>query len=266
MIYSWQTVNTGNLAEQVCRPSEYFDLGDVAVLPDESREMPLDAPIIFGGSGLLYPEIAGILEATVKASRFPCIAWGIGVNTHYGDAVDWPNWLQQFALVGLRDWHSPYAYVPCPSCMHPAFDAYRDEKPKHTLVIYDQFDYPVGMEIEGVSRVNNYKPQSAMEDVVEFLASGETILTSSYHGAYWGFLLNRRVLIWKPWSTKFLCFKPRCFYVDETNFKLMMTVPQDNTGYLEECRSINTEFSRQVRRMLCQDACLEQRAGVKSNL
>lgn len=255
MIYSWQTVNTGNLAEQVCRPTDYFDLGPVETLPDERREMPMDGPIIFGGSGLLYPEIAGILESTASTSSHPCIAWGIGVNTHHGDAVIWPDWLNRFALVGLRDWCSPHAYVPCPSCMHPAFDAYHDSSPKRTLVIYDQIDFPVGVDMPDVCRINNSKPKSAMEEVVEFLASGETILTSSYHGAYWGFLLNRRVLIWKPWSTKFFCFKPRCFYVDETSFKLFITVPQDNSGYLEECRSINREFARQTRKVLGLDTC-----------
>lgn len=263
MIYSWQTVNTGNLAEQVCRPTEYFDLGPVTVIPDEQRDMPVDAPIIFGGSGLLYPEVAGVLESTSRNSHFPCIAWGIGINVHYGDSIEWPEWLSRFALVGMRDWCSPYPYVPCPSCMHPAFDVQQSIKPEHSIVIYDQVDYPVGMEISGAPRINNQKSASEMDKVIAFLASGKTILTSSYHGAYWGFLLNRRVLIWKPWSTKFLCFKPRCFYVDEKTFKVQSMVPQDNVGYFEECRSINAEFARQTRRILGLEACHNVKSGVK---
>lgn len=250
MIYSWQTVNHGNLGEQVCRPSDYFDLGaPVTVLPHERRVMPTDGPVIFGASGLLYPEIAPVLEATIKAKgRYPVIGWGIGHNTHGGEVIVYPDWLKGFDLLGLRDWGTSFRYVPCPSCMHPAFDVQR--KAAHSIVIYDQIDFPVGLELPGVPRENNCHPPEDMDKVISFLASGNTILTSSYHGAYWGMLLNRRVLIWKPWSTKFATLKPGCASVDGETWGEKILCPQDHSGYLELARFINTAFAERVRALI----------------
>ena len=47
-----------------------------------------------------------------------------------------------------------------------------------------------------------------METILDFLGSGETILTSSFHGAYWGTLLGRKVLAF-PFSSKFFTLKHR---------------------------------------------------------
>lgn len=245
-VYSWQTVNLGNLAEQVCRPTDYFDLCvEVEVVPQESREMPEDSPIVFGGSGLLYPEISPVLETSALHNKFPLVAWGIGHNTHGGDRIDYPDWLKKFALVGLRDWGAPFDWVPCPSCMHPAFSQ-SYPAPSHPVVVYDQIDYPVAMDVDA-PRQNNCQPREKMNEIVEFLASGETILTSSYHGAYWGMLLNRRVLVWKPWSTKFRTLPPTVEFVDESDWRAKSTLTQVHLGFLAECRRANVKFFERVR-------------------
>lgn len=252
MIYSWQTVNPWNLAEQVCRPTEYFDFGPVTVLPQDcSLEDFQKGPVIFGASGLLYPEIAPILQAAVNQKQHPMIAWGIGHNTHGGTKVEYPEWLSMFDLVGLRDYITPYLYVPCPSCLHKAFDvAY--PPPCHKLVVYDQFDYPVGAEYKGAARENNNHPASEMDRIVAFLASGETIVTSSYHGAYWGMLLNRQVILWRPWSTKFYGFKVMPHAIDGETWTFTAN-PNSDTYYLKECRALNRVFAERVRLVISKD-------------
>lgn len=249
MIYSWQTVNQGNLAEQICRPTDYFNLGHpVTVIPNNCK--PVDftyGPVIFGASGLLYPEISPILESAVMSKQYPMVAWGIGHNTHGGTEISYPDWLRRFDLVGLRDYHSPYPYVPCPSCMHSAFDV--DYTPTRDLVIYDQIDFPVGVTAPGVPRENNFHPPQNMKRIVEFLGSARTILTSSYHGTYWGYLLNRQVLIWKPWSTKFSTLKPNPCFVDEETWNKPHPA-QNHYGYLQECRHLNRVFAERVKSKL----------------
>ena len=45
-----------------------------------------------------------------------------------------------------------------------------------------------------------------LNGALAFLASGETVITSTYHGAYWGLMLGRKVIV-VPWATKFLGFR-----------------------------------------------------------
>ncbi len=250
MIYSWQIVTPTNLAEQVARPTDYFKFDDVVTLDQNCPDADLlKGPTIFGSTGLFFPSLAARLEYAVKNSQHPLILWGVGANTHDGKKFEWPEWTGEFDLVGLRDWPNPWNYVPCPSCMHESFSVDRPD-PIHKLVIYDQVDFPVGVQMEGVPRENNSHPASEMERIIAFLASGETILTSSYHGAYWGFLLNRKVVVWKPFSTKFYGLKPRTVFADENNLELALSIPQDNDGFLDECRELNRQFYYLVKGVL----------------
>lgn len=267
MIYSWQTVNLGNLAEQVCRPTDYFDLGQaVTVLDQACGDTALQqGPLIFGGSGLLYPEIAPTLERAVREKRHPMVAWGIGHNTHGGERADYPEWLNLFDAVGLRDWGTAWDYVPCPSCMNPIFDVAR-QVPTHPFVIYDQIDYPVAARYEGAPRENNCHPARDLERIVTFLASGETVLTSSYHGAYWGMLLGRKVILWKPWSTKFGTYK-RVPPMIEREVWPLPTGETGGGGYLDDCRERNRRFAERVRAVLANaGACNAAQTGVKVRL
>jgi len=84
--------------------------------------------------------------------------------------------------------------------MHPAFD--RQRQIKHEIVVFSHKKFQIN--IPGVPRLTN--TTQSFEQVLDFLASGETIITSSYHGAYWGTLLGRKVLAF-PFSTKFYTFK-----------------------------------------------------------
>lgn len=256
MIYSWQVVNVENLAEHITRPTAYFpDLkAEVLDWKCPGSEL-LKGPVIFGATGLLFPDLAERLKWTAENSKFPLVAWGIGTNTHFGDKIEYPEWLAKFSLVGLRDYGTRFHYVPCPSCLHPdiANAKKRDEPPQHRFVIYDHKDFPVPIKIEGAPRMSNMGTPEDVSKAVYFISGGKTVITSSYHGAYWGFLLNRNVLVWEPWSTKFWTFKPKTLFVNEKNWRLAETVPQDNTGYYEECVELNHKFYERVKSLLGSD-------------
>ena len=252
MIYSWQVVNVGNLAEHISRPTDYFSDFKAEVLDWQCEyEELLKGPVIFGATGLLFPGLDARLKYASENSKHPLIAWGIGHNTHFGDRIEYPEWLSKFSAVGVRDWGTPYCYVPCPSCMNSVIGAAveRDASPTVPMVIYEHMDFPVRIEAD-LPRMNNQHEVQELGKVVDFLASAKVIVTSSYHGAYWGFLLNRRVLVWEPWSTKFWTFKPKTLFVDKENWRLASTVPQDNTGYYEDCITRNRQFAAKVRAIL----------------
>jgi len=182
-------------------PYLYFAFPDVQVF-DLSDEVPTCDFIIYGGGA-----IAGRLHrrqphlAVMARKR---IAWGIG-SSCFGQNEPGPL-PSGFDLLGSRD-RLLDCYSPCPSCMSYLFD--RITKPVHKLIVYlnDDTRIPRPSGITGLPIAGNWiKPGSSLrtsfEDVINFLASGETVLTNSYHGAYWATLLGRKVVAAPAYSSK----------------------------------------------------------------
>ncbi len=175
--------------------------------------------LILGGGGLVCQKFWGSFEAIKKLKsmfRGKWMAWGIGQQVYpsfssskgnlleYLDSncrtFDYSQYLQAFDHVGIRDAGFNYDWVPCASCMHPTFDKKREIK--HDFVVYSHRKFQ--LKVEGFPVLTN--EDQSLEEVIDFLGSGETILTSSYHGAYWGTLLGRKVIVF-PFTTKFLTLK-----------------------------------------------------------
>jgi len=252
---SWMTVNPDNLAEQVCRPTTYFkELADVEVLPNDVEDLDIfgEKAAIFGGSGLFYPDTAEVLRKALNRKNHPMVLWGVGANDHLEHLVKWPQWTKEFDLIGLRDFGNPWDYVPCPSCMSPLFDEARDTAPVHDVVVYE---HPLCQikEIKGRAKMNNKHPAEKYREVLMFLASGKTVVTSSYHGVYWAMLLARKVLCWKPFSSKFYSLEPLHYRVNEQNWYKVhstMRAPAQVYDYLERCRQHNVLFAQKVFKLL----------------
>jgi hypothetical protein len=192
--------HTENIGDRVSAPHLYFDLGTVEVIHYDARVPPCDF-VIFGG-GALGNGLGG--SASVVQAR-SVIAWGVGMSrggrTEPGPAPG------NLTLYGSREWRQPGSiWVPCASCMSPLFD--RDYRIEHDAVVYLNEDegasarYPI--EPHGAPVLGNH---AAFEDAVRFLGSGETVVTNSYHGAYWAQLLCRRVIVSQPYSSKFYGFR-----------------------------------------------------------
>lgn len=246
MTYSWLFVGETNVAEHVCRATDYFPELSATALPSGApRDWFLQGPVVIGASGMIYPDFIKFFEWLAENAKHPVIAWGIGHNFHGETKREYPTWLNKFALVGLRDWGTSYQYVPCPTCMHPCLTEAANINPSHEVVIYEHTSSPVRLGGVPAPRMDNCHA-GGMADVVRFLASGEIIITSTYHGAYWGMLLNRKVLVWEPWSTKFYTFKNPPRFVTNKTWRQAAMVPQDRSGYLEECRECNKQFAKKV--------------------
>ena len=156
---------------------------------------------MFGGGGLVHSGGLGqqmeYLEKICKLSPH-MVTWGICHNIHDTDKLEYPDYfVDSFLLHGVRDYRQNLLpWVPCASCMHSIFDQKHDIRRTysvtgHNLNAYPSLDKLPKMEHTGVD----------FEDCIEFLATGEYVVTNSYHGAYWGALIGKKVLVFDPISS-----------------------------------------------------------------
>lgn len=203
--------------------------------------------IIFGGGGLLHERLLEAMSVFVAAKR---VAWGCGVNKHGFRKVIHPKFLDYYNLVGLRDFDNPWQYVPCASCLHPAFDLVK-RVPQVGFGIYEHYDHPIP--IQG-PRLNNRGRKDEFADVITWLSCCEMVVTNSYHGAYWSMLLGVTVLLWKPFSNRFHSFALSLPEVDENDWLSKALYSSRHTQSrrltLEGARKCNLDFSQKVKGLL----------------
>lgn len=210
-IVNYHVTDPKNIGDMLSAPARYFsfpgysfDTADIRTIEETSLR---DKHLIVGGGGLLFYRFLESFQALANApKRGKLILWGAG-QQFYGAfdeqrlrSFDYSQYLNAFDQVGIRDNNSPYSWVPCVSCMHPAFDQKREIRHKFVVFSHKKFQ----IKIDSFPRMTNETQD--IETVLNFLGSGETILTSSFHGAYWGTLLGRKVLAF-PFSSKFHTLK-----------------------------------------------------------
>ena len=185
MLLNLSLKNQKNIGDAVCAPCQYFDLGGIHLdLNENHPELTKDDTIIFGGGCIAVR--AGLYETKAKK-----ILWGAGYSQRgvgFTDNLRHVN--KGFALYGSRD-IGEGDWVGCPSCMSPLFD--NAPEPTQDFVYYGHAEFnPMEMNNDCMD----------FEKVLRYLSKGETIVTSSYHGMYWGYLLGRRVIT-RPFGSKF---------------------------------------------------------------
>ncbi|MEA5513660.1 polysaccharide pyruvyl transferase family protein [Nodularia sp. UHCC 0506] len=211
-IINYHVIDHTNIGDLFSAPTKYFTFPGYSVEQADIRTINIDEirdkHIIVGGGGLLYsPFLPALTKLMETKSHTKLIAWGIGQQI-YGSSFDlqklqnfdYSQYLSNFDLVGIRDFNYKYNWVPCPSCMHPEFDKKREIKHEFVVFSHKKFQIKIGNFPQMTNNNQN------LEEILDFLGSGETILTSSYHGAYWGTLLGRKVLSF-PFSSKFYTLK-----------------------------------------------------------
>lgn len=205
--------------------------------------------IVIGGGGLLdidYFE-AGLQEIYKRRrADQKLVAWGVGHN-HY-DLANWSSLRHHvdllpynYTLIGLRDVSDIYDWVPCASCMDPAFDETFETKNK--IILYKHIeteigDYERSLLPADIRIIDNYAP---FEEVVKSLGESELILTSSFHGAYWGTLLKRKVVAF-PFSSKFYGLKHSVPLCDVRDWARFTKLTNAHPNALNECRTASRIF------------------------
>ncbi|TWF57156.1 polysaccharide pyruvyl transferase family protein [Neorhizobium alkalisoli] len=235
-----------NVGDWYCYPSRYFpfersDFMDIYDF-DETR---LGIDIIVGGGGLIANTFNPFLDklASLKKAGGSLIAWGIGeslnVRVDGGVVLPYastlPDYLKSFDLVGIRDYGTEYRWVPCASCMLPHFD--HDYAITQDVVIYEHKRIP--LPIDGLPRRSN--GGNDIDETIKFLASAETVVTNSYHGAYWATLLQRKVVC-IPNMSKLYRFRHLPVICRASEWRNAMRLTVTYPDALEQCRTANRKF------------------------
>lgn len=248
-------IDNTNVGDWWSPPMRYFPFrpGPAYDLLDAEKILNNEKIVIVGGGGLGTQFFASHLDRIKNKSRsYKLIAWGVGVdnivNTN-GKPLD-PNqsydlygtWFDDFDEVGTRVWgnHPRFKWVPCSSCLHPAFFKYREIKPSRLLGIYNHKRVPLTLSGSTDIAVLDNSGDNLIEKL-EFIANHEYILTNTYHGVYWATLLNRKVIC-LPFKSGLFSFKHAPVYSDGNLSDATLQLAKSYPESLEECRTANIEY------------------------
>ena len=242
-----------NIGDRSCCPIDYFnffsEVCDQVILCDFRlfRYAPQDVDVVVWGGGAL-----GTMPEAVR-SLFPSatyIGWGIGCTSRELLPVSRESHVsasQGFDLWGGRDYGAVDTYVPCVSCMSPLFD--RQYEVEHQAVVFGHASVsPLEKEAKllNLPYLDNATP-ATLEEAIAFLAKGETVVTSSYHGAYWATLLGKKVAM-IPFGRKFYSLKHRPVIAGDVASGVEKA--ESLADCLAESREANNAFAEEVKALL----------------
>lgn len=229
-LHARNNINTG---DRWCCPLDYFSFPCNQIVDIRDSLGQLSPSLTIFGGGAITRNTKRVLRKNKKIRRSIKVAWGIGHTRRGYDGFYDGHDSTEFHLYGNRDYKSNHGeYVPCASCMHPAFD--KEYKVKQDIVFFGHnklHPFPHGQSNK-ILRI---------EDVLEYLGSADTIVTSSYHGVYWGLLLGRKVIA-VPTGSKFYGFK----YPTPITTEWQTAKGQAHPEALEESRYRNERFYKKV--------------------
>lgn len=188
--------NTGDL---FCSPllyfDDYFSKHNVILHQIQSPrffEIAKNDVVIIGGGGIIYDNwnsnINKILDCCDNV-----IIWGAGTNSNDIDAYkNHPNNIDygRCRLVGVRDFrnNNGLRYVPCASCMLPLISEAKEVVPTERIGTMLSFGYKSSPKYQNLDHFHN------INEVFDFIAKHEIIITSSYHCSYWATLCGKKVI------------------------------------------------------------------------
>jgi|SaaInl5LU_22_DNA_1037371.scaffolds.fasta_scaffold31856_1 hypothetical protein len=197
-----------------------------------------------------------ITEYVKKLSndKSPRIVWGAGHNGNYEKKLkgrlDYPGWLRNFDLVGVRDYAQEHEWVPCASCMHPAL---REKHIiKHPVIWFEHKKQLIKSTEFGTDPIPRYvNSGDNITETIRLLGSADVIITNSYHGAFWGTLLGRKVIVVEAWSSKFNAMKHRPYFLSKgENWKNVIINLQVYNTALDDCIDATQQYWNRVKQCL----------------
>lgn len=219
--------------------------------------------IIIGGGGLLRHNsiwTSNIVEYCIYGT---CIFWAPGYNRHFDysmqDAVDINHVMMHVSgVVTLRDFFSEspgFDYEPMldVSCflheLKGGCSSY-DAVPRGKLGGYLHADLLAGDGTDDLLAAIDHddilhNSCSNVTEVIEFLCSYETIVTSSYHGLLWATYLNKPVYVTNIFSEKFLYLPFQVPLFAPKVAPLSNIAVINGTALKESCMAANYNFYKQ---------------------
>jgi len=181
----------------------------------------------------------------------PRIIWGAGHNGNYEKKfrghLQYPKWLRNFDLVGVRDYGQEHEWVPCASCMHPAL---REKHViKHPVIWFEHKKQIIKSTDFGAYPIPRFiNSGNDIAETIRLLGSADVIITNSYHGAYWGTLLGRKVIVVEAWSSKFNALKHKPTFLGKGDFwKDYVDSTETYKTALDECINVTENYWNKVK-------------------
>lgn len=231
--------NTTNVGDLACTPYHYFSLPDKS-LSHVLADMPDCDAVIFGGGAIEYA-FGKSHRVQDKVAAKHKIVWGAG--TSIWGSQNHPAAPDGFDLVGVREYGREGGdYVPCASCMLDFFDAV--PAPDTEIVTFLNADSRVTLP-NLPDEFPALKNTSSLDETMRFLARGETVITNSYHGAYWSLMMGRKVVC-LPYSSKFYGYKFAPAMATHETWKEAIGEARSHPEYLEDSRHENLRFFKKV--------------------
>lgn len=246
-----------NQGDILSGPYNYFDFGDYkrlswdADILNKGNIDPLPNCDVILGGGIYFTRNKPRLKRLLKKAR-SFIGWGIGLDAR----LDNDDFTDAYTLLGTRERHSKIIddkrvfYVPCSSCMNEVFI----EKPQ---VSTGKIALHINGGFNSKDLYENFPDNQTTTTVDDFesiflnLRDAEFVVTNSYHGAYWGSLLQKKVLCIKTDIPKWGGLNQNIQFVavDQVHDALKDVDPVPS-AYLDECVEINRNFESLVKKSL----------------
>lgn len=198
-IHRTDETNCGDMASCPLGYFPYFNKYKICkhdIYDVKFKKIKRDDVVIFGGGGLFdcLEEWNQNINRTLDICD-NCFAWSVGFNTHHGTSVETKINFEKFKKITVRDFGHPshFDFCPCVSCMVDFPNAELCRKVgvlEHKSFKLD-LPYPT---------INN---SADIQTVLKFIAESSVIITDTYHVWYWSTLMGKRVILMKPFSTKF---------------------------------------------------------------
>lgn len=231
---------TPNVGDRACSPARYFDWGDKLV-QDYGQTVPATKLAIFGGGQTFRQAAHGaVFDALAAQHR---IIWGIGISSRQRARLEFDMMADAATLISSRVKDTPGCrFVPCVSAMAHHFDA--PPQPRHAVVLFWHHTKSQRLQRpDTIPALSNHG--SSLATSLDFIASGETVVTNSYHGTYWAMCLGRKVLC-LPFSDKFTGFldDPETASADE--WPAHLSRARRHPEILDHARAANRAFHADV--------------------
>lgn len=206
---------------------------------------------IFQNFSNKYHDLISSTLEKIQPVTLPRYIWGAGHNSPDDttfDKIKWPKVLSKYNKIGIRDFSntSRFEWTPCASCMHPALT--KKYSIKNDVIWFEHKKQMIkDFGTDPIPRFINSGDN--VEQTIELLGSANIILTNSYHGAYWGTLLKKKVIVvGGAWSSKFKFFKhPPVLLGKKDEWQNYRDHAPVYDSALDECRSATQEFWQNIK-------------------